>query len=104
MPPARHHRPRVQPPPVIEPPSNSFDHDMVDEFDIDEELNAPVRQVRAQETAERNNVDDYAMDNDQAMIAKAIEESFRSAQHLTPANYNEEEELARILEMSKQMK
>ena len=106
MPPARHHRPRVQPPPVIEPPRNPFNHDVVDEFDIDEEFNAHNQQAPARNEPLQNNVDDYAfaMDDDQAQIAKAIEESLRSAKHQTPANYNEEAELARILEMSKQMK
>ena len=83
MPPARHHRPRVQPPPVIEPPRNSLDHDMVDDFDIDEEFNAPARQVPARDAPVQNNIDDYAfaMDDDQAMIAKAIEDSLFSAKH-----------------------
>ena len=54
---------------------------MVDEFDIDEEYNAPARQARARDAPVQNNVDDYpfGIDDDQAMIAKAIEESLRSA-------------------------
>ena len=41
------------------------------------------------------------VDDDQAQIAKAIEESLRNAQNQPSTNYNEEEELQRILEMSK---
>ena len=106
MRPPRHHRPRFQPLPIIEPPRNPFNHDIVDDFDIDEEYNAAARQVPATDEPVRNNAHDYAfgMDDDQANIAKAIEESLRSAKHQPPANYNEEAELARILEMSKKMK
>ena len=83
MRPARHHRPRNQPPPVIEPPRNPSNHDIVDDFDIDEELNATTRQFPATDAPVRNNVDEYAfaMDDDQAMIAKAIEDSLFSAKH-----------------------
>ena len=56
---------------------------MVDDFDIDEELNATTRQFPATDAPVRNNVEEYAfaMDDDQAMIAKAIEDSLFSAKH-----------------------
>jgi hypothetical protein len=45
------------------------------------------------------------MNDEQALLAKVIEESLQNAHHNPSANYNEdEEELQKILEMSKNIK
>ena len=44
------------------------------------------------------------IDDDQADIARAVEESMRQAQNQPANDYDEDAELARILEMSKNMK
>lgn len=44
------------------------------------------------------------IDDDQAAIARAVEESMRQAQNQPANDYDEDAELARILEMSKNMK
>ena len=43
------------------------------------------------------------IDEDQAAIARAVEESLQNSQNQPSGNYDEEAELARILEMSKNM-
>ena len=43
------------------------------------------------------------IDEDQAAIARAVEESMRNAQNQPANDYDEDAELARILEMSKNM-
>jgi hypothetical protein len=43
------------------------------------------------------------IDEDQAAIARAVEESLKNSQNQAPADYDEDAELARILEMSKNM-
>ena len=42
-----------------------------------------------------------SMGTEQAMLNKVIEDSLKSQQHVPSANYDEEAELARILEASK---
>lgn len=47
--------------------------------------------------------DGMDIDEDQAAIARAIEESIQNSQNQLSGSYDEEAELARILEMSKNM-